>query len=153
MSGAFTDQAHNLILLAGDETRMLGRSVVEPEHLLLALSRHGTVRSQFAALHVQATVGQPEPHRGGHRLAERGNVTSNADFSPISAAKLSAVPGRPTAASVRRSSDGRGAGPACRQIRCAAPKRSVTRDHLSTDTTTEGPSHASAGNRSRDHVV
>ena len=48
MLGAFTDQAHNLILLAGDEARMLGRLVVEPEHLLLALSRRGTVRSLFA---------------------------------------------------------------------------------------------------------
>src|ERR1700716_1242569 len=42
--GAFTDQAHNLILLAEDEARMLGRPVVEPEHLLLALLRHGNVR-------------------------------------------------------------------------------------------------------------
>jgi hypothetical protein len=48
MLGAFTDQAHNLILLAGDEARMLGKSVVEPEHLLLALSRRGTVQSLFA---------------------------------------------------------------------------------------------------------
>jgi hypothetical protein len=46
--GAFTDQAHNLILLAEDEARMLGRPVVEPEHLLLALLRHGNVRSLFA---------------------------------------------------------------------------------------------------------
>jgi hypothetical protein len=45
---AFTDQAHNLILLAEDEARMLGRPVVEPEHLLLALLRHGNVRSLFA---------------------------------------------------------------------------------------------------------
>ena len=48
MLGAFTDQAHNLILLAEDEARMLGRSVVEPEHLLIALLRHGNVRSLFA---------------------------------------------------------------------------------------------------------
>ena len=48
MLGAFTDQAHNLILLAEDEARMLGRPVVEPEHLLLALLRHGNVRSLFA---------------------------------------------------------------------------------------------------------
>jgi len=46
--GAFTDQAHNLILLAEDEARMLGRAVVEPEHLLLALLRHGNMRSLFA---------------------------------------------------------------------------------------------------------
>lgn len=41
---AFTDQAHNLILLAEDEARMLGQPVVEPEHLLLALMRFGRVR-------------------------------------------------------------------------------------------------------------
>ncbi len=44
---AFSDQAHNLILLAEDEARMLGWSEVEPEHLLLALTRHGNVRSLF----------------------------------------------------------------------------------------------------------
>ena len=48
MLGAFTDQAQNLILLAEDEARMLGRLVVEPEHLLLALTRHGNVRSLLA---------------------------------------------------------------------------------------------------------
>ena len=48
MLGAFTDQAHNLILLAEDEARMLGQPVVEPEHLLLALLRRGNVRSLFA---------------------------------------------------------------------------------------------------------
>jgi ATP-dependent Clp protease ATP-binding subunit ClpA len=46
--GAFTQQAHNLILLSEDEARMLGRSFVEPEHLLLALTRHGNVRSLLA---------------------------------------------------------------------------------------------------------
>ena len=40
MLGVFTDQAHNLILLSEDEARMLGRPVVEPQHLLLALTRH-----------------------------------------------------------------------------------------------------------------
>lgn len=39
--GWFTDQAYNLILLAQDEARMLGRSRVEPEHLLLAIARSG----------------------------------------------------------------------------------------------------------------
>ncbi len=48
MLGVFTDQAHNLILLAEDEARMLGRPMVEPEHLLLALLRHGNVRTLFA---------------------------------------------------------------------------------------------------------
>ena len=48
MLGVFTDQAHNLILLSEDEARMLGRSLVEPEHLLLALTRHGNVRSLLA---------------------------------------------------------------------------------------------------------
>jgi hypothetical protein len=46
--GAFTDQAQTLILLAGDEARMLGRPVVESEHLLLALTRYGTVRCLLA---------------------------------------------------------------------------------------------------------
>jgi ATP-dependent Clp protease ATP-binding subunit ClpA len=42
--GAFTDQGYNAILLAEDEARMLGRPLVEPEHLLLAASRHGNVK-------------------------------------------------------------------------------------------------------------
>ena len=42
---AFTDQAYNLILLAEDEARMLGQTEVEPQHVLLALTRHGSVRS------------------------------------------------------------------------------------------------------------
>jgi hypothetical protein len=46
--GAFTQQAHNLILLSEDEARMLGRPFVEPEHLLLALTRHGNARSLLA---------------------------------------------------------------------------------------------------------
>jgi ATP-dependent Clp protease ATP-binding subunit ClpA len=46
--GAFTDQAYNLILLAEDEARMLGRAEVEPEHVLLALSRYGNVESLLA---------------------------------------------------------------------------------------------------------
>jgi hypothetical protein len=48
MLGVYTGQAHNLILLAEDEARMLGRLVVEPEHLLLALTRDGNVRSLLA---------------------------------------------------------------------------------------------------------
>lgn len=39
----FTQQAYNLILLAQDEARMLGRAAVAPEHLLLALARRGNV--------------------------------------------------------------------------------------------------------------
>ena len=45
MLAAFNDQAYNLTLLAEDEARMLGQPLVEPEHLLLALTRHGNVRS------------------------------------------------------------------------------------------------------------
>jgi ATP-dependent Clp protease ATP-binding subunit ClpA len=41
----FTDQAYNLILLAEDEARMLGRPKVQPEHLLLAFARRGNVAS------------------------------------------------------------------------------------------------------------
>lgn len=46
--GAFTDQAHNMILLAEDEREWLGQPAVEPQHLLLALLRHGNVRRLFA---------------------------------------------------------------------------------------------------------
>jgi ATP-dependent Clp protease ATP-binding subunit ClpA len=42
--GAFTDQGYNAILLAEDEARMLGRPLVEPEHLLLAAARYGNVQ-------------------------------------------------------------------------------------------------------------
>ncbi len=48
MLGVFTDQAYNLILLAEDEARMLGRSEVEPKHVLLALMRRGNVESLLA---------------------------------------------------------------------------------------------------------
>jgi ATP-dependent Clp protease ATP-binding subunit ClpA len=43
--GVFTDQAYNLILLAEDEARMLGHPEVEPQHLLLALARRGSVEA------------------------------------------------------------------------------------------------------------
>jgi hypothetical protein len=39
----FGDKAPDLILLAEDEARMLGRSLVEPVHLLLAFARRGQV--------------------------------------------------------------------------------------------------------------
>src|ERR1700756_2489051 len=55
MLGAFTQQAHNLILLSEDEARMLGRASVEPEELVLALSRHGNVRSLLAERGVSAS--------------------------------------------------------------------------------------------------
>jgi ATP-dependent Clp protease ATP-binding subunit ClpA len=42
--GWFTDQAYNTVVLAQDEARMLGRALVEPEHLLLALARYGNVQ-------------------------------------------------------------------------------------------------------------
>lgn len=45
--GWFTDQAYNLILLAEDEARMLSHPAVEPEHLLLATTRHGNVHSRL----------------------------------------------------------------------------------------------------------
>ncbi|HEY2321092.1 MAG TPA: Clp protease N-terminal domain-containing protein [Solirubrobacteraceae bacterium] len=48
MLATFTDQAHNLILLSEDEARMLGRPVVAPEHVLLALTRRGNVRRLLA---------------------------------------------------------------------------------------------------------
>ena len=52
--GWFTDQAYNAILLGEDEARMLSRSAVEPEHLLLALARSGNVRSLLAGAGVTA---------------------------------------------------------------------------------------------------
>jgi ATP-dependent Clp protease ATP-binding subunit ClpA len=45
--GWFTDQAYNLILLAEDEARMLSHPAVEPEHLLLAITRHGNVQNRL----------------------------------------------------------------------------------------------------------
>jgi ATP-dependent Clp protease ATP-binding subunit ClpA len=48
--GWFTDQAHNLILLAEDEARMLSHARVEPEHLLLATTRSGNVERLLAGL-------------------------------------------------------------------------------------------------------
>lgn len=53
--GAFSDQAYNLILLAEDEARMLGRPAVDPEHLLLALARSGNVESLLARRRVKAS--------------------------------------------------------------------------------------------------
>jgi ATP-dependent Clp protease ATP-binding subunit ClpA len=52
--GVFSDQAYNLILLAEDEARMLGRSEVEPKHVLLALMRRGNVESLLGAQGVTA---------------------------------------------------------------------------------------------------
>jgi ATP-dependent Clp protease ATP-binding subunit ClpA len=51
----FTDQAYNLILLAEDEARMLGRAEVEPTHLLLALARRGNVASLLEERGITAT--------------------------------------------------------------------------------------------------
>jgi ATP-dependent Clp protease ATP-binding subunit ClpA len=48
--GWFTDQAHNAILLAEDEARMLSHATVEPEHLLLAAARYGNVERLLAGL-------------------------------------------------------------------------------------------------------
>lgn len=57
--GGLSDQAYNLVLLAEDEARMLGRSVVEPGHLLLAFSRSGNAQRllEFAG------VGAGDVHR------------------------------------------------------------------------------------------
>ena len=55
MIEVFTDQAYNLILLAEDEARMLGRAEVEPTHLLLALARRGNVASLLEERDVTAT--------------------------------------------------------------------------------------------------
>jgi ATP-dependent Clp protease ATP-binding subunit ClpA len=52
--GWFTDQAHNLILLADDEARMLNHAVVEPEHLLLATTRRGNVERLLGAAAARA---------------------------------------------------------------------------------------------------
>jgi ATP-dependent Clp protease ATP-binding subunit ClpA len=43
--GWFTDQAHNAVLLAEDEARMMNHSIVDPEHLLLAAARRGNAES------------------------------------------------------------------------------------------------------------
>lgn len=54
--GHFTDQTYNLILLAQDESRMLGRGTVEPEHLLLALARRGNVEQLLAGHGITARL-------------------------------------------------------------------------------------------------
>lgn len=54
MLEVFSDQAYNLILLAEDEARMLGRSEVEPKHVLLALTRRANVESLLGAQGVTA---------------------------------------------------------------------------------------------------
>jgi len=46
--GWFTDQAHNAILLAADEARMLSHPRIDPEHLLLAAARRGNVERILA---------------------------------------------------------------------------------------------------------
>jgi ATP-dependent Clp protease ATP-binding subunit ClpA len=43
----FGSQAANAIALAEDEARILGRAMVEPEHLLLAILRRGEVRDML----------------------------------------------------------------------------------------------------------
>jgi ATP-dependent Clp protease ATP-binding subunit ClpA len=52
--GWFTDQAHNAILLADDEARMLSHPIVEPEHLLLAAARYGNVQWLLASQDINA---------------------------------------------------------------------------------------------------
>jgi hypothetical protein len=52
--GVFSQQAHNLIVLAEDEARMLGRSKVAPEHLLLAFARWGNVKALLRRCAVSA---------------------------------------------------------------------------------------------------
>jgi hypothetical protein len=52
----FGDNAPDLILLAEDEARMLGRSRVEPVHLLLALARRGRVQDLLGELGVSTGV-------------------------------------------------------------------------------------------------
>src|SRR5262245_22154552 len=52
--GWFTDQAYNAILLAADEARMLSHPWVEPEHLLLAAARYGSVESLLAGEGIDA---------------------------------------------------------------------------------------------------
>src|ERR1700761_3278430 len=54
----FGGDSPDLILLAEDEARMLGRSRVEPEHLLLAFSRRGRVRDLLG----QRGVGARQVH-------------------------------------------------------------------------------------------
>jgi ATP-dependent Clp protease ATP-binding subunit ClpA len=70
--GWFTDQAHNAILLAEDEARMMNHSSVEPEHLLLAAARRGNAqwlllsRARIAAREIHDAILR---HRGfGEKL-------------------------------------------------------------------------------------
>jgi ATP-dependent Clp protease ATP-binding subunit ClpA len=52
--GWFTDQAHNAILLAADEARMLSHPRVDPEHLLLAAARRGNAERLLAGASIDA---------------------------------------------------------------------------------------------------
>ena len=52
--GWFTDQAYNAILLADDEARMLSHPRVDPEHLLLAAARQGSVERLLAGEGIDA---------------------------------------------------------------------------------------------------
>src|SRR5271168_2444567 len=54
----FTDQAHTYIFLAEDEARMFYSAVVEPEHLLLALTRGGNAARLLLACGVTAGLVQ-----------------------------------------------------------------------------------------------
>jgi predicted ATP-dependent protease len=69
----FTDQAYNLILAAEDEARMLGRAMVEPEHLLLALARRGNVESLLARRQVAGRMA-PASGDSGRTAREAGLV-------------------------------------------------------------------------------
>jgi len=66
----FSGDAPDLIRLAEDEARMLGRARVEPVHLLLAFSRRGRVGELLAERGVTARAGRrraPGPAPGVSR--------------------------------------------------------------------------------------
>lgn len=69
--GMFTDQAYNAILLAQDEARMLGRTHVGPEHVLLAVARSGNGARLLDATGIRAS----DVHRA---IVEAGGLDATA---------------------------------------------------------------------------
>jgi ATP-dependent Clp protease ATP-binding subunit ClpA len=74
--GWFTDQAYNAILLAQDEARMLGRSTVGPEHLMLAIARAGNIQRLLAHQGIDAGAIHAE-------LVDRGGFGVDLVLGPL----------------------------------------------------------------------
>jgi ATP-dependent Clp protease ATP-binding subunit ClpA len=100
--GWFTDQAHNAILLADDEARMLSHPAVDPEHLLLAAARYGNVESLLARVGITAraihdVIAQIKGFGGQLELRPRRSPASERALrQAVAAAAARGVPGPST---------------------------------------------------------